>query len=180
MNPIVKFLQNVLLVIELFFVILFVHWEKVLFVGIIALDQYSKMRIVESMTAGESIPILKNFFHITYILNPGAAFGILPNQRVFFLVIGAALLLGFVIFYPRLRKAHWFLKFGVISLVSGATANLIDRIQTGRVVDFIDFRFGAIFNFADVAVVSGMFILFYVIIFKMDDSENSKEHGNEF
>ena len=168
MKSIVPILKKILLGVELLIVIAIVHWEKVLFAGIIALDQLTKSRVVETMRLGESIPVVPDFFHLTYITNPGAAFGILPNQRVFFLVMGLALLMLFAFFYPRLKKSDRLLKFGVICLVSGSTANLIDRVQTGAVVDFFDFRVWPIFNVADVAVVAGMFVMIYVIIF-MDD-----------
>ena len=168
MKSIVPILKKILLGVELLIVIAIVHWEKVLFAGIIALDQLTKSRVVETMRLGESIPVVPDFFHLTYITNPGAAFGILPNQRVFFLVMGLALLVLFAFFYPRLKKSDRLLKFGVICLVSGSTANLIDRVQTGAVVDFFDFRVWPIFNVADVAVVAGMFVMIYVIIF-MDD-----------
>ena len=168
MKSIVPILKKILLGVELLIVIAIVHWEKVLFAGIIALDQLTKSRVVETMRLGESIPVVPEIFHLTYITNPGAAFGILPNQRVFFLVMGLALLVLFAFFYPRLKKSDRLLKFGVICLVSGSTANLIDRVQTGAVVDFFDFRVWPIFNVADVAVVAGMFVMIYVIIF-MDD-----------
>ena len=172
MKSIVEFLRKILLVVELIIAIAVINWEKTLFIGIIALDQFSKMRVVNSMILGESIPIIEKFFYLTYTLNPGAAFGILPNQRVFFLLIGAALLIWFIFFYPRLTKMSRLLKFGIILGVSGSIGNLIDRIQTGYVVDFLDFKiWRAIFNIADVAIVCGMFIIFYYVAFKMDDDK---------
>jgi signal peptidase II len=109
-------------------------------------------------------------------LNPGAAFGILPNQRVFFLLIGIILLIGFALFYPRINKFERPLKAGIIMSVSGSVGNLIDRIQTGNVIDFLDFKvWTAIFNIADVAIVVGMFIIFYYVSFKMDDDGKIKE-----
>lgn len=174
MKETVKFLKKILLVIELFFAIIIINWEKSLFVGIIALDQYLKIKVTESMALGESIPIIENFFHLTYVLNPGAAFGILPNQRVFFLLTGVVLLLATAYFYPRIKKNEKLLKFGVVNLVSGSTANLIDRFQTGKVIDFLDFRFWPIFNVADVAIVFGMFVVIYFVAFKMEDEEKSK------
>ena len=164
-----EFLKKLLLYIELFFVILFVHWDKILFVGIIALDQFSKGLIVSRMTPGESIPVIKNFFHITYLLNPGAAFGIFPNQRLFFIVAGIFLLVSAAYFYPKLKKSDTVLKFGVVSLVSGAVANLIDRAQSGLVVDFLDFRVWPIFNIADVAIILGTFVIIYAVIFTMGE-----------
>ena len=176
MKFVIAFLKKILLVIELIIAVAVINWEKTLFIGIIALDQISKMRVVSSMTLGESIPIIEKFFYFTYTLNPGAAFGILPNQRVFFLLIGVALLICFVIFYPRLNKMEKLLKFGVILGVSGSIGNLIDRIQTGYVIDFLDFKiWRAIFNIADVAIVCGMFIIFYFVAFRMDDKGKIKE-----
>ncbi len=58
--------------------------------------------------------------------------------------------------------------------MSGSTANLIDRVQTGKVIDFFDFGFGAIFNVADVAIVSGMLIMIYIVTFRMDDDERAR------
>lgn len=171
MKSTVAFLKKILLVIELFFAIVIINWEKSLFIGIIAVDQFFKMKVTGSMIIGESIPIIENFFHFTYILNPGAAFGILPNQRVFFLFTGAALLLATAYFYPRLKKCSKLFKFGVLSLVSGSASNLIDRFQTGYVVDFLDFRIWPIFNVADVAIILGMFIVIYFVAFKMEDDK---------
>lgn len=172
MKPIIEILKKILLGIKL----IITNWEKTLFIGIIALDQLSKIHITNSMILGETFPVIDKFFYITYTLNPGAAFGILPNQRVFFLLIGVVLLAGFAIFYRRINKLENFLKAGIIMSVSGSVGNLIDRIQTGKVIDFLDFKvWTAIFNIADVAIVVGMFIIFYYVAFRMDDDGNIKE-----
>ena len=174
MKEVKDFLKKILLAVELFFVIVLVHWDKLLFVGIIALDQFVKAKIISSMVPGESIPLLPNIFHITYVLNPGAAFGILPNQRIFFLVAGGVLLVLAAYFYPKINKKDTLSKFGAIILVSGATANLIDRVQSGLVIDFLDFRGFPVFNIADVAIVLGMFVMVYVILFKMESQTGGK------
>ena len=174
MKEITTFLKKILLAVELFFVIVLVHWDKLLFVGVIALDQFVKAKIISTMVPGETIPILQDIFHITYVLNPGAAFGILPNQRIFFLVAGGVLLILAAYFYPKINKKDTLSKFGAISLVSGATANLIDRVQSGLVVDFLDCRGFPVFNIADVAIVVGMFFMVYVILFKMETESGGK------
>jgi len=174
MKEITAFLKKFLLAVELFFVIVLVHWDKLLFVGVIALDQFVKAKIISTMVPGETIPILQDIFHITYVLNPGAAFGILPNQRIFFLVAGGVLLVLAAYFYPKINKKDTLSKFGAISLVSGATANLIDRVQSGLVVDFLDCRGFPVFNIADVAIVVGMFFMVYVILFKMETESGGK------
>ena len=178
MKSIVAVLKKILLVIELVIAIAVINWEKTLFIGVIAVDQFLKFKVTNSMILGESVPVIENFFHFTYVLNPGAAFGILPNQRVFFLLMGIALILVTIYFYPRINKKEKLLKFGVINLVSGSTANLIDRFQTGYVIDFIDFRIWPIFNIADVAIVFGMFIVIYFVAFKMED-EKIRRQGLE-
>ena len=174
MKSIFAILKKILLVIELILAVTVIHWEKTLFICIIAFDQILKAHITSTMTLGESIPVIENFFHFTYVLNPGAAFGILPNQRVFFLLTGGLLLLATIYFYPRIKRNDRLLKFGVINLVSGSTANLIDRFQTGYVIDFIDLRFWPIFNIADIAIVLGMFIVVYFVAFQMDEDGKTK------
>lgn len=133
---------------------------------IILVDQFSKFYIQSMMSLGMSIPIIPHIFHITYILNPGAAFGILENQRIFFIVIGIFILLAAILFYPKIRQEKFPLKAGSALLLGGAIGNLIDRIQTGYVVDFFDFRIWPIFNVADIAIVCGVGLIIYTILFK--------------
>lgn len=132
---------------------------------IVLVDQLSKFYIQETMTPGMSLPVVADLFHITYILNPGAAFGILENQRTLFILIAALLLISFVYYYPKLRSDRLSLKIGATLLVGGAVGNLIDRIQTGYVVDFIDFRIWPIFNVADMAIVGGVGVMICAMLF---------------
>ena len=165
-----KILKKILLVIELAIYILIVNWDKILFVTVVALDQFVKGIIAASMIPGESIPIFKHIFHITYVLNPGAAFGILPHQRELFLFAGALILIATFIFYIKMKNSDGTLKFGLITLISGATANLIDRFQNGLVIDFIDLRVWPVFNIADVAIIIGVCCMIYSIVFRMEES----------
>ena len=120
------------------------------------------------MVPGQSIPLIQDVFHLTYVLNPGAAFGILSNQRMFLLITGAVLIAATAYFYPLLKKSDGCLKLGATSILSGAVANLIDRVQTGYVVDFFDFRIWPVFNVADIAIVLGMGFMIYSILFRLD------------
>lgn len=137
-------------------------------IGILVLliDRITKYLVVENMQLGEAIPIIKDFFYITYIKNSGAAFGLLAQKTVFFILVTIAILL--VIIYlnysfarkDRLLSSTFGLVFG------GAVGNLIDRVQSGLVIDFIDFRgiWPYIFNAADSAIVIGMLLLAWQII----------------
>jgi len=168
LKNVTDFLKKILLVIELIFAIIYINRDKVLFFGVVAGDQITKAVVMRSMVPGESIPILQDIFHLTYVLNPGAAFGILSNQRMFLLVTGAALILATAYFYPLLKKSDAFLRFGATAILSGAVANLIDRVQTGYVVDFFDFRIWPVFNIADIAIVIGMGFMIYAILFRLN------------
>ena len=154
--------------VELVFAIVYLHWDKALFLVVVALVQFTKNIVMRSMVPGQSIPLIQDVFHLTYVLNPGAAFGILSNQRMFLLITGAVLIAATAYFYPLLKKSDGCLKLGATSILSGAVANLIDRVQTGYVVDFFDFRIWPVFNVADIAIVLGMGFMIYSILFRLD------------
>lgn len=176
MKSIKRFFQNILLVIELTIYVAYVHFDKLLFVSIIALDQYTKFKVMNTMTLGESIPILQSNFHVTFVLNPGAAFGILPYQRWFFVVAALILLIFAVVYYSKLKNMNVTMKYGGLIAVAGAIANMIDRLGRGVVVDFIDVRRGfPIFNIADMAIVVGTFIMIYVVMFKSENTGDIEE-----
>ena len=137
---------------------------------IIIVDQYSKNYIQTTMLQGMSIPVVSNIFHITYVLNPGAAFGLLQHQTAF--LIGVAILLVLAVFYfYRTIPANKLLHYSLGLLVGGAIGNVIDRIRLGYVVDFFDFRIWPVFNVADVAIVSGVIGIMIVVLLKKEDDQ---------
>lgn len=139
-----------------------------LVIFIIALDQIIKYIVVGNMFLGQSIPVIPHLLHLTYILNPGAAFGILENQRYFFILIAILLTIAIVYFYPKILKLNKLFQTGIALLFSGAIGNMIDRIYIGKVVDYIDFRIWPIFNLADIAIVTGCIVIIYELLFKMN------------
>jgi len=157
--------------VELAYALAYINRDKIFFFGVVAFDQFTKAVVMRSMVPGQSIPIVQDVFHLTYVLNPGAAFGILSNQRMFLLVTGAALILATAYFYPLLKKSDAWLRLGATAILSGAVANLIDRVQTGFVVDFFDFRVWPVFNVADIAIVAGMGLMIYAILFRLDSGK---------
>ncbi len=134
--------------------------------GIILLDQLVKLYIQSTMLPGMSFPIIQDVFHITFVLNPGAAFGILANQQFFFIGIGIAILLAAVYYYPMLKKQDIWIRYGAALLLGGAVGNLIDRIRYGVVIDFFDFRIWPVFNVADIAIVVGVGCIIYALLFR--------------
>lgn len=131
------------------------------------LDRLTKHLVTSSLKIGDSLPVIENFFHLTLIENPGAAFGMLANKRWFFVLV-TLLILGIVLYLittTAARRDAWLMT--ALGLVSGgALGNLVDRIQSGLVIDFLDFRgiWSYIFNVADMGVVIGVFLLAWRII----------------
>ena len=127
---------------------------------IIALDQGSKWLIQQGLTLHESIPVIPGFFHITYILNRGAAFGILENQRWLFLIMAILLFVLYAVFRKKLPE-HRAVQAGAGMLLGGAFGNALDRFLHGAVVDFFDFRIWPVFNIADIGIVVGVCLLLW-------------------
>lgn len=125
------------------------------------LDQLSKYLIQTFMDYGQSISIYKDVFHLTYIINHGAAFGILPNQGWFFLSIVFILFVVFFIYRNRIPDKPIYFPLSVGLLLGGALGNAIDRVYLFGVVDFLDFRIWPIFNVADIAICVGVFFIGY-------------------
>lgn len=139
---------------------------------IVIVDQLSKVYVQTHMALGISIPVIQDVFHITYILNPGAAFGLFEHQTTFFIVIAVCLVAAATYFYPRIPVQYRLLRIGTGLVVGGALGNVIDRIRTGYVVDFFDFRIWPIFNIADVGIVCGVgFIIFTITYLYKEDGE---------
>ena len=132
--------------------------------AVLLLDQMVKQLIMSDMPLGMSIPVLPGIFHITYIQNPGAAFGILAQQRWLFIAVGFLFMGAAVVFRRRLRRESRWMQCGVALLLGGAVGNLVDRILWGAVVDFLDFRVWPVFNIADISIVVGVGCMMYALL----------------
>ncbi len=132
--------------------------------SLIAVDQWSKWLVTGCMAQGQSIPVIERIFYLTYVRNPGAAFGMLPYKTAFFVLVTIMVVLGILIFLKRIPKGKVLLKAGLALQVGGAVGNLIDRIRFGQVIDFLDFRVWPVFNLADVGIVIGVGILFLELV----------------
>ena len=95
--------------------------------AVTVVDQLTKYAIHQAMVLHESIPVIPGFFHITYILNRGAAFGILENQQWLFLVMALALFLLYGLFRKKLPATPW-VYGGAGLLLGGALGNALDEM----------------------------------------------------
>src|SRR5712692_75305 len=136
--------------------------------AVIALDQLTKWLVTSTMRLHESISIITDLFSLTYIRNSGAAFGILAGSHAGFRLVFFGLtsvlalaLLGTI--YVRLSPADWVGQASVSAIFGGAVGNLIDRIRSGEVIDFLDFSLlghhWPAFNVADAAITVGVCFL---------------------
>ena len=134
--------------------------------GLISLDQISKYIAIKYLSGIGSIPIIKNIFHLTYVENRGAAFGMFQNNQIIFVAV-ASIACIFGLYYLYKKELNLLGKTAIILIISGAIGNLIDRIRLGFVVDYFDFRiiWDYVFNIADVFVVVGTILLCIYIIF---------------
>ncbi|MCZ8511253.1 signal peptidase II [Paenibacillus filicis] len=140
---------------------------------ILLLDQVTKWVIVNRLLLGESRSVIGEFFQITSHRNRGAAFGILQNQRWFFVVITLAVAAGIVWYLSKtVKEGKRLLPFALSLVLGGALGNFIDRALFGEVVDFLQLRFQfqwfgtavdytyPIFNVADSSIVVGVILIF--------------------
>lgn len=131
---------------------------------VVIVDQLTKYFVATHFYLGESVPVIQNVFHWTYILNAGAAFGMLEGSRWFFVFIAVLVGLGVFCFRKELQKESCLTQLGTALFIGGAVGNLIDRIVLGKVIDFFDFRIWPIFNVADIAICVGVGLILWNII----------------
>ena len=155
---------------------------KVLFVSAILVlaDQISKTIVVKTMSLYESIPVILNFFHFTYITNDGMAFGInFPFGYYIFTSVSILLTLFLFWYLWSVRTHSIVIRLGISFIIAGAIGNLIDRIFLGAVIDFLDFMIGNfhwyVFNLADSYVTVGMVLVLVdsIILEKKRESAHS-------
>ena len=147
----------------------------------LALDQVSKFAIrnLFAKTDVQTIPVIGNFFRLTFVENRGAVFGINPNlgnlTNIILLILHIIAIV--VIIYLFLKNKHALPRFSFTLILSGAFGNLIDRIIFGRVTDFLDVDFfdltigkwhidrWYVFNIADSCIVVGVILLIIYYLF---------------
>jgi signal peptidase II len=123
--------------------------------AVFLLDQGLKAVVEGSMRPGESIPVIPGFLSITYIRNDGGAFGILGGSQLV-LLFGGAVAVGVVLWMLLTGKSSRLTTLGCGLILGGAAGNLLDRLTTGEVTDYVHFSFWYVFNAADAAITVGV------------------------
>jgi signal peptidase II len=148
---------------------------------VVSVDQLSKLLVELNLDVGESLPET-GFFRFTHIQNTGASFGLFQDQYLALAIvsiIGICVLLYLMLFMyhriPFLGAALVKISLGL--MLGGVTGNLIDRLSSGYVTDFINFSFWPAFNIADSATAVGAIILAYLLLHlvKSDELSDGKD-----
>ncbi len=154
---------------------LFLVIDLIAIVLLVVLDQFTKHLAVTHLMDKDSIVLIPGVLELTFLKNRGAAFGILQDQKVFFVMIAIMILLviAYVLFQLPLEKKYTFLQIILVMIASGAAGNMIDRLANDYVVDFISFVIinFPIFNVADiyVTVSTFLFIILFLFYYKEKD-----------
>ncbi len=130
------------------------------------LDQATKIYIDRSMRLFDSIPVIGNFFHITYVRNRGAAFSFLSEaswRLPFFIGVSLVAAIAIILAFRKLRDDQKLAQVALAMIFSGAVGNLVDRVRLGEVIDFLDAHWyrhhWPAFNVADSLICVGVFLL---------------------
>lgn len=150
---------------------------------LLALDQGTKWLVRQNLAVGESwapIPALSKIFTVTHVQNTGVAFGQMPGLGWLFMLVNLVVLVGILVYYPRIPAGQWQLRLASPLILVGAMGNLIDRLRTAAlaaeytgsiwtalphayVVDFMDFKVWPVWNVADLCVVTGVAIVAWTL-----------------
>ncbi len=149
----------------------------------IIVDQITKIIIVNTMSIGESIPLINGFFSITSHRNQGAAWGMLQGEMTLFYAITVLATLIFIYFLRdgsfKTKKVY---TLGVSLMIGGMIGNFIDRLMIKEVIDFLDFDiFGydfPIFNVADSCLVVGAILFGFIIVKETYEEYYAKNSSN--
>jgi len=144
---------------------------------VLLLDQLSKSIIDTHMELYESREIVRHFFHITYIRNPGAAFGFLANEshpaiRYFFMAATLLAIGVILLMYQKNEAQGSLLRVSLSLILGGALGNFIDRLRFGEVIDFLDVHWyqyhWPAFNVADATISIGMGLFIWSIMIRRE------------
>lgn len=126
---------------------------------VLIIDQLTKIFIQSSFSLNEIRPVIPRIFSLTYIINPGAAFGILRYQTGILVTLTLGVIMAVIIYRKEIPFQPKALRWGLSLGLGGALGNLVDRLRLGGVIDFIDFHVWPVFNVADMAIVIGVTLI---------------------
>ena len=125
------------------------------------LDQLIKHIVMTSLRLGESIPVVPSILSLTHMKNPGGPSGILGDRGSIVLLVASILALAALVWVLRWFPASFSTRVGSGLVLGGAASNLVDRLFTGAVTDYVDLHSWWVFNLADAAILVGAVALVF-------------------
>lgn len=122
-------------------------------------DRIAKFFVLRNFTEGQSLKVFPGVFHITFVLNNGIAFGLFKGKSALFAMFSLVAILLIIIYAWKLKSVSPLVTIGLGLILGGAAGNLFDRLTTGYIIDFFDFRIWPVFNIADSAITVGVMML---------------------
>jgi signal peptidase II len=164
---------------------------------LLVVDQTSKWLVRQSLAVNESwapIPALAKIFTVTHVQNTGVAFGQFPGGGWLFMAVNLIVLIGVLIYYPRIPADQRLMRLACILILAGDLGNVIDRIRTmlllvdttgsiwaalpfASVTDFMDFHIWPVWNVADLCLVSGICIVAFLLLKQEREKEKLNAEG---
>ncbi len=150
-------------------------WFVAIVLLVLLADQASKWWVINSFMLYESRPVVSGLFHFTFILNTGAAFGILAGapaswRLYFFVAMTLVALAVLAVLHRRMAAACPAVSIGLAAIAGGALGNLVDRLRLGAVIDFLDFFWQThhfwTFNLADAAINVGTALVLWCTLWQ--------------
>jgi len=156
--------------------------EAVILVLFVLTDQAVKAFAEKAIPVGQTLPLIEGILHITFLVNTGAAFGLISNGYWF--LMGFRVLLSLALLFiliMRRQKFPFFQRICITIILSGAIGNLIDQIFLGYVRDMFEFAFirFAVFNVADSCITVGIVLLCLQLVIKSVDKAASVRHNKQ-
>lgn len=132
-----------------------------LLAALVGVDQWSKMKVLETLSDGTVRSVIPNLVQFRYVQNTGAAFSVLSGNTLFLAVLTAIILAVALVLLVLGKIPGRGNQLAALLMIAGGTGNLIDRVHRHYVVDFIETLFTdfAVFNFADCCVTIGAAVL---------------------
>lgn len=147
---------------------------------LVVIDQLIKQWATAVLQPLGAVTLLPGIVELRYFLNDGMAFSMLSGKQMLLIAMTSIMLIG-VFLLLLLRKMGLWERISWILILGGGIGNLIDRVLSGEVVDYVNFLFVnfAVFNFADICITTGVALLMVWVLYdscKKDRDEN-KRHG---
>lgn len=150
--------------------------------AVLALDLWSKRWAVANLRFGPDVEVIDGFLRFTYAENPGIAFSFFNSgaatTRWALATFSTVAACAVVVFALRTSVADRVMQLTYALLFAGIVGNLVDRVRTGRVVDFIDVSVGTYhwptFNVADSAITVGA-VMLAIELFRREEPAAAEE-----